>query len=293
VHDVSAVSEGKPTPDLLSLVLALRPADQAEGLEPTPTWWGRAAHALLLRVLREADANLAAALHDEEGPRPFTVSSLLGPMPEGRLAPDGSYTLRLTALCREVAERLLQATQDGPLAAGRTVELDYRPFRVTAATWQDGQHRWAGATTYAELAAARLASGPPVPRQIVLQFTSPTTFKSQERHMPIPLPELVFGSLWERWNAFAPIAFPPEVRRYAAECLAVGRFHLSSRAVPMKEGGMRVGGVGQITYVSLNYDRYWMSVMHTLAAYALYAGVGAGTTMGLGQCRQVKPEEAL
>jgi CRISPR-associated endoribonuclease Cas6 len=61
----------------------------------------------------------------------------------------------------------------------------------------------------------------------------------------------------------------------------------------MKEGGMRVGGVGQITYVSLNYDRYWMSVMHTLAAYALYAGVGAGTTMGLGQCRQVKPEEAL
>lgn len=277
----------RPAPDLLSLVLTLRRAEGPKAAGAAPTWWGRAAHALLLRVLREADENLSSALHDDEGPRPFTVSSLLGPMP------DHSYMLRLTALRREVAEILLQAVEGGTLAPGCEVELDYQPFRVTAATWQDGAHPWAGVSTYADLAAARLVSGHAAPRQIVLQFTSPTTFKSQARHVPIPLPELVFGSLLERWNAFAPVAFPPEVRRYAAECLAVGRFHLSSRSIPLKEGGMRIGGVGRVTYVSLNYDRYWMSVMHTLAAYARFAGAGAGTTMGLGQCRQVDLAEAL
>jgi CRISPR-associated endoribonuclease Cas6 len=104
------------------------------------------------------------------------------------------------------------------------------------------------------------------------------------------LPELVFNSLLERWNAFAPIAFPPETRRYAAECLAIGRYHLSSRVVPTKSVGKRIGAVGFVTYTSLNFDRYWMSVIAVLSHFALFAGVGAGTTMGLGQCRPLEEE---
>ncbi len=108
--------------------------------------------------------------------------------------------------------------------------------------------------------------------------------------MPVlqaPLPTLVFGSLLEKWNAYAPIAFPPEVKRFAEECLAVSQYQLSTRAVPQKSGGLRVGAVGEITYISLHYDRYWMSVIATLAAFALFSGVGASTTQGLGQCRIV------
>jgi CRISPR-associated endoribonuclease Cas6 len=106
-------------------------------------------------------------------------------------------------------------------------------------------------------------------------------------HIPIPLPELVFGSLLERWNAIAPLAFPEEAKRYAAECLAISRYKLSTRAVPLKGGGLRVGAVGKISYISLNYDRYWMSVMATLAEFALFSGAGAGTAMGLGQCKKM------
>jgi CRISPR-associated endoribonuclease Cas6 len=111
--------------------------------------------------------------------------------------------------------------------------------------------------------------------------------------VPLPLPGLVFGSLLERWNAFAPIAFPPEARRYAEECLAVSRYELSSRPVPVKSRGLRVGGVGQVTYTALNYDRYWLSVLAVLAEFARYSGVGAGTTMGLGQCRRVSDQRAV
>jgi CRISPR/Cas system endoribonuclease Cas6 (RAMP superfamily) len=53
----------------------------------------------------------------------------------------------------------------------------------------------------------------------------------------------------------------------------------------MKRSGLRMGGTGEVTYVSLNYDRYWMSIIQTLALFAQFGGVGAGTTIGLGQCR--------
>jgi CRISPR-associated endoribonuclease Cas6 len=146
---------------------------------------------------------------------------------------------------------------------------------------------WARIDSYQELSAPYLLSQITPARQISLQFTSPTTFKSGGKHIPLPLPELVFGSLLERWNSFATICFPSEVKRYAAECLAISRYRLSSRVVPMKSGGLRMGAVGEITYTTLNYDRYWMSVINVLAEFALYSGVGAGSGMGLGQCRRI------
>jgi CRISPR-associated endoribonuclease Cas6 len=307
--------------DLLSLLLTLRPLTPPDPTRMLPAWWGRAAHSLLLDVVRQSDPPLAEALHEApsgenqaglDGPaaslpaiRPFTVSSLLGRFPHGALDPALTYTLRLTAFQKDVAAILSQAAQTGPLAPGAALDLDYLPFRIEQNSLASSipnpqssiensqtaiphpQSYWSASTTYADLSAALLLAKTPAPRRISLLFTSPTTFKSGGKHVPVPLPELVFGSLLERWNAYAPIAFPPETRRYAAECLAVSAYQLSTRPVPMKSGGLRVGAVGEITYTSVNYDRYWMSVAGVLAAFALFSGVGAGTSMGLGQCRQV------
>ena len=82
------------------------------------------------------------------------------------------------------------------------------------------------------------------------------------------------------------MAFPVEARRYAQECLAVARYRLRTRPVPVKGDAHRVGAVGQITYVALTYDRYWMAVLYTLAGFARYSGIGAGTATGQGQARQ-------
>jgi CRISPR-associated endoribonuclease Cas6 len=236
---------------------------------------------------------------------------LIGRFPDDKFDPESPYRLRLTAIREDLTSILLQATRAGPLAQGEVVELDYLRFRVeavdpvgdlgfipsskqqssaeqtgTSVSGQNGgSNPWAAVTSYQELSAPYLLAQKPAPKHITLRFTSPTTFKSGGMHVPIPLPELTFGSLLERWNSFAPIAFPPEARRYAAECLAIGRYDLSSRVVPTKGRGLRVGAVGEVRYTCLNYDRYWMSLMTTLARFALFAGVGAGTGMGLGQCR--------
>jgi CRISPR-associated endoribonuclease Cas6 len=274
--------------DLISLVLTLRPVSQPDTEHPLPLWWGRAAHALLLNTVRAVDENLAQTLHDESSIRPLTASNLMGSFKQGKLNPEGDYTLRFTGLNQAVSQILWDAIQaDGWLAPGKTVELDYIRFEVSAATCDPKQNEWTALTNYNDLAAARLVSTEAAERQTSLYFASPTQFHTHERTMPLPLPDLVFGSLADRWNSFAPIAFPPELKRYASECLVINRFDLVSRPVVIKNGGKRIGAVGQISYTTLNYDRYWMSLIQTLAAFALFAGVGAGVTMGLGQTRQV------
>jgi CRISPR-associated endoribonuclease Cas6 len=296
--------------DLLSLVLTLKPLNPPQNPPAAPAWWGRAAHALLLNTVRQVDENLAADLHSatgegQEAPqasgnavRPFTTSTLMGHFNKGTLDPQSTYGLRLTAFRADLATILETASTNGMLAAGQTIELDYQPFEVLSVqpiqqpAEAGSSSPWAGSNSYQDLSAPYLLAKIPAPKRISLQFTSPTTFKSGGRHVPVPLPGLVFGSLLERWNAWSPVSFPVETRRYAEECLAISKFDLETRPVPQKSRGLRVGAVGSISYTTINHDRYWMSVLAVLAHFSLFCGVGAGASAGLGQCRML-PETRM
>lgn len=285
---------------LLSLVLSVRPLEKVS----LPSALGRAAHAALLKRIAARDAALADSLHVEGGTRPFTVSSLRGKRANGFVLPEVNYTLRFTALSAEVANVLLDC-----FAVGDELELDAGRFEVARVTCDANEHPWAARTSYEELAMGwLLARETPAPR-LVLSFASPTAFRSGTRSLTresngtmgdrvpqgmvqiFPLPELVFGSLLDKWNAFAPTALPDETRRFAAECLAVSRIHLSSHAAPFKsEGVVKFGAVGTVTYAALNKDRYWLSLLNLLADFAQFAGVGASAALGMGQCKRLKDE---
>jgi CRISPR-associated endoribonuclease Cas6 len=211
--------------------------------------------------------------------------------------------LRFTGLTGEVSGHLLGLAVEPP----ETVELDGRSFTVTGATTDPAAHPWAGEISYQDLAAPFLLGGQRrIAPSIPLEFVSPTTFRSQGRYVPLPLPELVFGSLLDRWQRFAPIALSPEVRRFAAEAVALSRYQLRTRGLPYKQGiklgegqktrgTVQIGFTGQVVFVALNRDRYWLNVLHLLAAFAFYSGVGYQTGTGLGQVRagQEQEREAL
>ena len=283
--------------ELFSLVLPLKPVPQSTNPGTAPLWWGRAAHALLLDVIRKRDEGLAETLHEivsskpesNNQTRPFTVSTLMGRFNKGALISDQTYILRLTAFRADVAEALEAESTQGSLRSGQMIELDYHQFQIQNPhpSTENPQSPWSAVSTYQDLSAPFLLSKENAPRRVTLQLTSPTTFKSGGRHVPVPTPSLVFGSLLERWNAFAPIAFPAEVKRYAEECLAISRYDLKTKPIPQKGDGLRVGAVGSVAFTALNYDRYWMSVITTLAEFALYCGLGTGTAQGLGQARRV------
>lgn len=268
---------------LLSLVLSVRPR-AAAGL---PSALGRAAHAALLRAIGQAKPDLARQLHDESGPRPFTCSSLMGARQAGAVTPDTAYILRYTALTAELAGLL-----PGLFAPRSEIELEGVPFVIEAVTDDAAVQPWAARTTYEELSAPWLLARRAPAARIMLHLASPTAFKSGGKAQPFPLPELAFGSLLDRWNAYAPVALPEETRRFASECLAVSRFALTTHAAPFKsEGVVKFGAVGQVTYVALHRDRYWLSVINLLADLAQFAGLGVSTAMGMGQARRLPDRE--
>lgn len=292
---------------LISAVLTLQPTVPAA----VPANLGRATHAWFLDQVRRLDPALAGSLHTPNQERPFTVSNLWGARaalrdpsgfgdasnlheaagrnPKGlatvALSPDHPCFLRLTsyqpALSALLAERLLPALPQTIALAGATL-------RVVDATADATQHPWAGQTSMAELLRQHTLQGQPEPR-VTLHFASPTVFRSQEMMVPLPLPRLVFEGLVRRWNALAPVALPAEVNRFADECLVISRHRIRTERVVFGEEGERgafPGFVGNVTYAFRVRDRYWMGLIHLLAAFSLYAGVGQRVTMGLGQVRK-------
>ncbi len=275
---------------LTSLILNLKSSTPAE----LPASLGRAGQALLLELLEAQDKTLTAELHAGSGPRPYTASNLvLGKRSGGRLRIEAGNEgwLRFTGLTQPVSQCLLALAAHPP----ESITLHGQPLAVTGVTLDSAEHPWAGHIGYQDLAAPFLlgSQGRPASR-VNLEFVSPTTFKSSGRYLPLPLPELVFGSLLDRWQNFAPIALHPEVRRFAAEAVALSRYELRTRGLPSKrgsggpqgsKGGWQIGFVGKVTFAALNQDRYWLNVLHLLTAFAFYSGVGYQTGAGLGQTR--------
>lgn len=268
---------------LTSLIITL----QAPVATRLPASLGRASQALLLRLIDQRDPALAEEIHAGAGLRPYTASNLvLGVRRQGSLQVSAGQSgwLRFTGLTAAVSGHLLAIAASPPAS----VELDGQPFTVTGATVNPAEHPWAGQTSYQDLAAPYLLGGRErIASRIRLEFAGPTTFRSQGRNVPLPLPELVFGSLLDRWQAFAPIALHPDTRRFAAEAVGLSQYHLRSRGIPVKDGYTQIGFTGAASFLALNRDRYWLNVLHLLAAYAFYSGVGSGTAAGQGQARAV------
>ena len=99
---------------------------------------------------------------------------------------------------------------------------------------------------------------------------------------------LVFGSLVERWNTFSPVPLSPDMRRFGEEVMAISQYNLRSVPVTQKNQALRIGGLGEVTYRAMSSDRYWLGVMHMLADFAQFSGVGVQTATGMGQVRRMR-----
>lgn len=269
---------------LISIVLTL----ESDSPVTLPSHVGRANYAATLALISRGDPALGERIHASDGPTPLTCSSILNARGnrEGLpILPGQPYYLRVTGLTPVVSQALADGLLVEPPA---TWELDHHPLRLVSASADPAQDGWAGQSSYESLAARQMLQSAEPERSATLDFASPTAFKSGGLQVPIPLPDLVFGSLVERWNAFSPVVLNPEVRRFGAEMVAISRYRLESRPVAQKNKGLRIGGQGQVTYTALSRDRYWLGVLQMLADFALYSGVGVQTATGMGQVRRVK-----
>ncbi|MGC8857004.1 MAG: CRISPR-associated endoribonuclease Cas6 [Anaerolineae bacterium] len=266
---------------LLSIVFTLRP--RQHGVLPFDQ--GRALAAEFLNWVRARDAALSAALHEENEIRPYTVSSLRGSAGGGGqilLLPERPLWWRLTTLTPElsafVQAHLLPALPD-------SITLGEQTFDLLSATCDPQKHPWAGQSSCEEIAAGKLLA-PQAAASFTLEFATPTTFHSDGRFQPFPLPGLVFRQWLEKWNAFSPLRFPSETLGMAESLLVVSRYRLESKVVKYGQAA-HIGFTGRCTYRLRSNDPYWRRILQALADFAFFCGTGAKTTFGLGQTRPV------
>ena len=278
-----------PTSSLASVVLALRcqrSDSQARSL-------GHAAKALFLRAIASQDQALAEAVEGGTGDRAYTVSSLYTQDPQrlklaAHYLAGKHYYLRFTALDLELVQSLNGAITYGPLAPGETINLDGIPFQIEAVNAHPHGHPLADQTDYASLARP-WSSGDNTPLfPTTMNFFRPTTFKKPgDLYVPVPYPELVFGSLLKRWNVFAPLQLPQSWRQAFAEQVVFSRYELCSSVMPFKSGSKKIGALGLVTYQAPRAGPELLCALNLLADFALYSGAGLMTAMGLGQVRRL------
>ena len=252
-----------------------------------PPHLGRANHAALLRQIGMFDPALSRRLHDLEGAKPFTCSSILGATPrrdEVWVEGGRPYTIRFTGLNAEVSEAIKRCWLETPPDAW---VLDDHLFRVNRVLVDGSDGGWSGQSTYTALVDRYLEQPALAAPRLTFELASTTAFKSDNVTMPLPLPDLVLGSLANRWQAFSHAPVRVAMRQFAAQHVAVSWFDLHSQAVDQKNRALRIGATGRVAYQVLNDD--YLLTANILADFALYAGVGVQTAAGMGQCRRLAP----
>lgn len=226
---------------------------------PDPDGW----RGLVYGLLREIDPELHKAQ-----PNPFSLG--LGGV-------EGQWWVRIGLLDEGLYARLSPQLFG---LVGQSVRLGEPTFRVRSVLQEE--HPWAGVSTYPRLFQGQAAAS------LGLQFASPTFFRRQGSSYPLPEPRLVFDSLAQRWNAFAPVKVPPELGE-TWERVTIARFQGRTLFIRPNQGERGVGLVGRVVYhlpAASPQEAQWMQAM---GRFAFYAGVGAKTSLGFGRVRVYAP----
>lgn len=283
---------------LRSLLISLT----AESSYPILGPLGRPAQAWFLGQLTRSHSQLASRLHNEQGLKPYTVSTLLDE--SGRplrmvswLEPGQLCRLRITSLNEEFSDALEKKVIR---YIPKQLTLYKMDFRVDDIFATHSQHEWAGVSSFSEIAqdVTMASSG----NHIRMEFVSPTAFRDNGLDICVPSSGQIFRSLWEKWNTFAPE--PMQIHefwpQFANDCILVDELTaVNTTHWELAEGLRRsaTGFTGIIGFalspkakVKKDWHQYWdgaSTVLQSLARFSFYCGVGHHTTGGMGQARLI------
>ena len=292
-----------------SLVLNLVP----ETPIPPGFTTGKHLHALFLSLVSTIDRPLGDHLHANTANKAFTLSPL-------QVVKQQKQPLKLPKYSSQAES--LTYNHMKPIAPGqscwwRISLLDDRLFSQLTPLWLNlnpaqpwhlgpanlhitsilgtpqSTQPWANFQTYSQLYDQASSQA----RKLTLQFYTPTAFRQGKYDSTLPTPEQVFGSLLRRWNCYSDLQFSSE----SLEAIQPSAFDIRTTVVrdpreQFQQTGARlsamgqfIGCVGTVTYQVLGtLEEQTLKQLNALTDFALYAGVGRKTPMGMGMCRRVQ-----
>jgi CRISPR-associated endoribonuclease Cas6 len=259
---------------------------------------GKHLHALFLTVVNSRDPALATQLHGQTNNKAFTISPL-------QIQGNNHRSRQGLAAHLLIAEHR-QAIPAGTSCWFRVSLLDEKLFSQLTQLWlninpqkpwhlgpadlfisrilgtANPNQPWANFMSYSSLYEQASDSE----TQIDLAFCTPTAFRQQKFDTSMPTAEAVFGSLLRRWNQYAERSFEPNI----PQPIFPSFFDIQSQIV-MEARSKFIGCVGHVSYrIMGDVPPETIKQINTLADFAIYAGVGRKTPMGMGMVRRLAPK---
>jgi CRISPR-associated endoribonuclease Cas6 len=272
-----------------SLVLNLLPQSPI----PPQFLTGRHLHALFLTLVSSVDKKLGDRLHDSTADKAFTLSPLQinSPLLKGgkggsklqwehqQFIPAGTpcwwrISLLDDTLFSKLTQLWLNLNPHHPWHLG-PADLYITSIQGTPQSIQP----WANASTYAQLYEEASESD----RTIHLSFCTPTAFRQGQYDTILPTRESVFNSLLSRWNKYSGIEFS----HIAVESIFPSFINIHTEILADSRSKF-IGILGEVSYRLLGeIEQIQIKEINALADFALYAGIGRKTTMGMGMGRRL------
>lgn len=261
---------------LAALVLYLKAKNNGR----LPLFYGRLLHAALLSRLQQENQQLSAWLHDAQN-KSFAASVL---DLEAPIQKKYYQVLANAEACWRICVMgdYVDAVLD-ILQKGISFRLGSIEFKVQEIISDQRINKKAGITSteFIEAACERL----PLLQRITIDFVTPTTFRCFDQDYPLPRPDLVFGSLADRWNRVSGEEhFNVDlIKKIAADNLVPERWHGRTRYLKLSEKQGVSCFFGSFSYKLSLLPQEYQAIFVALAEYARFAGVGRLTAQGFGR----------
>ena len=261
---------------------------------------GKVLHGLFYELLQKASAAKGDEVHDTSGLKPFSTALLL--TDRQRRAEDiragEELKVRFTFLDDSIYPLLSRYFLTTPDLSLELVKTELTVARILA-TPHSGEE-WAGCRSFEDI----YEQASDEEKHFSFHFATPSFFKRgggpayPDLMVPLPLPDLLFGSLLRNWNRFSGLPFSEEalLKDIFAHHLEMTAHRISSQQARLvfqkADGTYRTtafpGFIGKCNFRLVEvHDASVVKQLNALADLAFFSGIGARTTMGFGVMRRL------
>lgn len=245
-----------------------------------PESHGRLLHAAFLNYICACDNSLSKRLHDESS-KSFSLSELaMKVKPVNKVYKISSGLKARWRICAlgDVVGEVLSC-----LKIGESIRVGKINFKIDDIFCSPELFPGTGVTSSDELrdycASASAAD------RVTIGFMSPASFRVDDKDYPFPKPELVFGSLADRWNRVEgeQVYDTGKIKEIASAYLIPDNWKGETRRVYFGKGREFTRFTGSFSYRLNLLPPEYRVLFAVLAEFGSYAGVGRLTAQGLGQ----------